>query len=520
MPTPLRSSPSIFRWTEATSRAGFLVGAALAAALTLAACQARPQPERALPFPTGEPWYNVSKPLTRHMLLGRVTLLDFFTPGCINCMHMIPVLAALMRHFGPDLAVISIDSPKFTASASPRDLRSFILDFHMKEPVLDDARLTLWNHYGIDAWPTFILVNPKGDLVTAYVGETAYNRLAGAINRIVARARRDGTLAPHPLPLAPLTAPRGLLFAPGKVAVSGRWVAVSDSGDNRILLLRRSGRLVKIVGSGRAGFRDGAPGVAEFDNPQGLAFGRQVLYVADAGNGAIRVIHLHTFRVSTLAGTGRRVYDVDGRGPARKVPLDSPWALEKVGDTLWIAMAGEHQVWRLNLKTDWIEAWAGTGAEGIATGSRQMATFAQPSGLAYHAGQLYDADPESSSIRILELKRGQVRNLVGQGLFSWGFRNGSRTQARFQHDQGLAYLDHALYVADTFNNAIRKVNLRTGQVSTLATGLDLPSGLAVLNPQTLLIADTGANRMLILNLRTHQVRPWVIRNRPPAHTRP
>lgn len=509
------SFPCTRAWTDRNWRPGWLIRAALVAALTLSACQAHPATERALPFPKGEHWFNVSRPVTRRMLAGRVTLLDFFTPGCINCMHMIPVLAALMRHFGPDLAVISIDSPKFTASANPNDLRSFILDFHIQEPVLDDPRLTLWNGYGIEAWPTFILVNPKGDLISAFVGETSYRRLEGTISRIITRAQKAGTLAPRPLPLDPLAPARGLLFAPGKVAVSGQWVAVSDSGDNRILLLNRAGRLLETIGTKQPGYRNGAGGQAAFNDPQGLAFGPGVLYVADAGNNAIRAIDLSTFRVTTLAGTGHRAYDVDGAGPAPSIPLNSPWALEKVGNTLWIAMAGEHQIWKLDLASDRIEAWAGTGAEGIGNGPRRVATFAQPSGLAYHAGRLYDADPESSSIRVLDLRRGSVETLVGRGLFSWGFKNGPRAQARFQHDQGLAYLNHCLYVADTFNNAIRKVDLRSGKVSTLATGLDLPSGLAVLNPNTLLIADTGANRVLALDLRTDTTRIWPIQGAPP-----
>ncbi len=507
--------------TDASRRAGFVAGAAFLAALALSACQAQPASERALPFPKGEQWFNVSRPITRKLLEGRITLLDFFTPGCINCMHMIPVLAALARHFGQNLAVVSIDSPKFTASANPGDLRSFILDFHVQEPVLDDPRLTLWNGYGVEAWPTFILVNPQGDLVTAFVGETSYRRLDHAVTRILAKARTNGTLAPRPLPLAPLAPQRGLLFAPGKVAVSGRRVAVSDSGDNRILILNRAGRLIEMVGSKHAGFRNGTAGQAEFNDPQGLAFGRDILYVADAGNNAIRTINLKTWRVRTIAGTGHRAYDVNGGGPARRIPLNSPWALEKVGSILWIAMAGEHQIWRLNLETKRIAAWAGTGAEGIGTGPRLTATFAQPSGLAYHAGLLYDADPESSSIRVLNLASGGVRNLVGQGLFSWGFKNGSFRQARLQHDQGLTYLKGALYVADTFNNAIRKVDLHSGKVSTLATGLDLPSGLAVLNPEKLLIADTGANCILTLNLRTGQIGKWLtprIRpDAPPTH---
>jgi thiol-disulfide isomerase/thioredoxin len=493
------------RWAGAISFAGLLPLCAL-----LAACHAHPAGMKALAFPRGETWLNVTRPLNRKMLRGRVVLLDFFTPGCINCIQMIPVLRRLEQHFHPDFLVVSIDSPKFTASASLADLRTFLVDFHVHEPVLDDTRLSLWNRYGIEAWPTFILINPGGRLVRAFVGETSYGRLAAAIGTVIRKARRSGTLHPGPLPLQPLKRPGGLLFAPDKVAVRGQWIAIADSGDHEVLLANRKGQVLQVIGSGKPGWKNGPAHEAQFDDPEGLALGRQFLYVADAGNNTIRRVSLHSFGVTTLAGTGHRAYDVTGRGPARTVPLNSPWALDKQGRILWIAMSGEHQIWRLNLATGEIEAWAGTGAEGMADGSRREATFAQPSGLASTPRILYDADPESSSIRMISIRTGQVKTLVGQGLFHWGFRNGQLSRAELQHAQGLALDGRMLYVADTFNNAIRAINLADGRVSTLARGgpLDLPGGLALLNRTTLLIADTGANRILALNLKTDQLGPF------------
>jgi thiol-disulfide isomerase/thioredoxin len=470
----------------------------------------------ALAFPRHEPWLNVTRPLDRRMLRGRAVLLDFFTPGCINCIQMIPVLQRLKRHFHHDFVVVSIDSPKFTASATVANLRTFLLDFHVHEPVLDDARLSLWNRYGIEAWPTFILINPQGRLVTAFVGETAYDHLAPAIAKVIRKAKRARTLDPQPLPLKKPARPAGLLVAPDKIAVRDSWIAIADSGDNQVLLANRAGQVTQIIGTGRPGWKDGTDRQAEFDDPEGLAFGARDLYVADAGSSTIRRISLRTFRVTTIAGTGRGVYDVDGSGPERTVPLNSPWALVKTGRILWIAMAGEHQIWRMNLDTGDLGAWAGTGFEGMADGPRQAATFAQPSGLAATPGILYDADPESSSIRAISLDNGRVRTLIGQGLFHWGFRNGPVATAELQHAQGLALEGQRLYVADTFNNAIRVIDLADGMVSTLARGqgLDLPGGLALLNRSTLLIADTGANRILALDLRTDRLRPFPILLKP------
>ncbi|MGH8214977.1 MAG: hypothetical protein ACREPZ_04705, partial [Rhodanobacteraceae bacterium] len=88
--------------------------------------------ETAVPFPSNLPWYNVSRPLTLDDLKGRAVLLDFFTPGCINCVHMLPDEHRLEQHFGTRLVVIGIDSPKFTASSTHEGLESFIERYQLQ----------------------------------------------------------------------------------------------------------------------------------------------------------------------------------------------------------------------------------------------------------------------------------------------------------------------------------------------------------------------------------------------------
>ncbi|OZB80907.1 MAG: hypothetical protein B7X28_05870 [Halothiobacillus sp. 13-55-253] len=118
------------------------------------------------------------------------------------------------------------------------------------------------------------------------------------------------------------------------------------------------------------------------------------------------------------------------------------------------------------------------------------------------------ADPESSSIRQINMQTSLTITLVGKGLFSFGNRDGAADQALLQHPQGLAYLNGALYIADTFNNAIRKLNLDTLQVSTVAKNLAQPNGLAVLNDHTLLIADTYRDRIVALNIINGKTTAW------------
>ena len=470
----------------------------------------------AVPLPPGAPWFNVSRPLTPDDLKGRVVLLDFFTPGCINCIHMLPDLARLEHEFGARLLILGVNSPKFTASQRSGNIEGFIQRYDITHPILTDKGMTLWNYYGVQAWPTLVLLDPQGRVVRQFIGEGDYRGIRAAVLQTIAQAERAGTLVTTPLPLQPPQQSRAGLLQPGKVAVDARYVAISDSGHNRVLLLDHAGKVLRVIGSGVPGARDGTAATAQFDGPQGLAFVGNALYVADTGNSLIRRIDLATGVVSTVAGDGRRVFGGSGMRPARSVPLNSPWGLEAVGEVLYVAMAGDHQVWALDLRSDRIGPYAGTGAEGIDDGPRQSASFAQSSGLAYHDGTLYVADPESSSVRAIDLRSGAVHTLIGKGLFDFGLRNGRADQALLQHDQGLAWLDGRLYIADTFNNAVRVLDLRTLQVRTLASGLRQPGGLAVLGPDTLLVADTDADRMVTIDVRDGAVHPWPVQGLPPA----
>jgi DNA-binding beta-propeller fold protein YncE len=461
-------------------------------------------------FPEGAPWLNVSRALTQKDLHGRVVLLDFFTPGCINCIHILPETAKLEHEFGRRLLIIGVDSPKFTASQERANLEGFVQRYAIQHPIVIDKHMRLWQHFSVFAWPTQVLLGPDGKVVGQYVGEGKYADIRHDVIQTLATARKAGKLTNVALPLKPMVHTTQGLLQPGKLAVNAKYVAVSDSGHNRVILLDHHGRVISVIGDGKRGARDGPANQAQFDGPQGLAFRGENLYVADTGNALIRTIALPAKTVSTLAGNGKHDFGISGWQAARAVGLNSPWALQVVGDTLYIAMAGVHQIWQMDLQRDRIGPFAGSGAEGIDDGPLTLASFAQSSALAYHAGELYVADPEASAVRRITLSSDQVQTLIGQGLFTFGLRNGPAKQALLQHDQGLAWLNKRLYIADTFNNAIRVLDLRTNEVSTLATNLAQPGGLAVLNAGTLLVADTNANRIATIDVHTGKVSAWQV----------
>lgn len=463
---------------------------------------------RAVDFPAGLSWFNTSRPLTLADLKGRAVLLDFFTPGCINCIHLVPAEDKLQQRFGTRLVVVGIDSPKFAASSTKRGLEAFIQRYNLHHPVVLDPTMKLWNAYGVQAWPTLVLLGPNGNVEQQFIGEQTFEQLAGPIQAALADAPAASSLPK--LPLRPQKFQSGALASPSGVAVSPKLVAIADTDHNRIVLATHAGKLVAVIGNGQAGDADDTYAQAEFNQPHGLAFHDGALYVADTNNQSIRRIDLATHQVTTIAGNGQRGFDVSGGFAARKATLNSPWAVVWAGGKLYIAMAGDHQIWRYDPAAKTVGPWAGTGAEGLADGSRDEAEFAQPSGLSAHGATLFDADPESSSIRAITLPQGKVGTLIGQGLFSFGLRNGPASDALLQHAEGLAWDAGNLYIADTYNNALRELNLGNHQVSTVATLLARPVAVAALAPNTLLVAESDGGRIDAVSLPGGKVTPWSI----------
>ena len=150
----------------------------------------------------------------------------------------------------------------------------------------------------------------------------------------------------------------GLAF-PGKVfadAELGR-LFVADSNHNRIVVTEWpdvSGRakVVQIVGRGEIGATDGPADQAAFNHPQGLVTGQGNLYVCDTENHLIRKIDLESYEVSTVVGTGKMTYDFAGGRMGTQQGINSPWDVVREGSTLYVAMAGQHQIWRIDLPVD------------------------------------------------------------------------------------------------------------------------------------------------------------------------
>ena len=484
-------------------------------------------------FPYGLDWLNVPAPLNWSDLRGKIVILDFWTYGCINCIHMIPVLERLEQKYPDELVVIGVHSAKFDNEGKTENIRQIVQRYEVHHPVINDHDFQVWGQwrpYGVNAWPTFAAIDPRGNILAVQSGEIPYEAFVNVLDGMVAYFDSTGELDREPLQLAlesERLATTALAF-PGKVLAdeSGGRLFISDSNNNRIVIADlASHEVLEVIGSGERGLVNGDFAGSRFNKPQGMTLVDELLYVADVNNHAIRAIDLRAGSVSTVAGTGAqsRVWPPAG-GPALETPLSSPWDVEAgQDDTLYIAMAGRHQLWSLELDTGVVGPLVGSAREGLLDGPFRAAELAQPSGLHFEDGQLYFADSESSSIRVADTLTGTVRTLAGptdNNLFIYGDVEGVVGESRLQHALGVTSDGMGgLYVADTYNSRIRHLNpqdtllgnrfglggtggYRDGDASIAA--FDEPGGLSYANGK-LYVADTNNHGIRIIDLEGGEV---------------
>jgi DNA-binding beta-propeller fold protein YncE len=468
----------------------------------------------------GTAWLNTAGPIKLADLRGRIVLLDFWTLCCINCIHTLPDLAKLEAKYPNVLVVIGVHTPKFPNEKNTESIRKAVLRYEVTHAVVNDSETIIWRKYGINSWPTLVLIDPEGKVYTWGAGEGLYDAVDAKITELIKVYRAKKMLNEKPIKFAlAKNSENGQspLFFPGKVLAdeASNRLFISDSTHHRIVITDLGGKKVAIVGSGVEGFKSGSFEEASFSDPQGLALVGDMLYVADRKNHAIREVDLKKLTVKTVAGTGKqnRSGRFDG-GLGVKVGLNSPWDLLHVNKRLFVAMAGHHQIWTYNLEKQTVYPYAGTGQEEIEDGPLGKSAFAQPSGLATDGKLLYVADSETSSIRSLPMNgTGSVKTIVGKGLFEFGDIEGIGPKVRLQHALGVAVRDGKLYVADTYNSKIKTLDPVTRECKTFvgeAGGwlsgptFNEPGGLSFAGDK-LYVADTNGHRIRVVDMKTREV---------------
>jgi len=433
-------------------------------------------------------------------------------------------LRKIERKYGDRVIVVGVHSPKFPAERETANLREAVLRYRIEHPVVNDRDFQVWQRFGGRAWPTLMFIDPEGRVIGKHEGELPFEQFDPVVGGMLKEFEERSLLDPaaSAIALEEIREPSRSLSFPGKVLATQDALYIADSNHHRIVSAGFDGSIRRTYGSGQPGLSDGPADRAAFQQPQGIARSGTTLYVADTENHAIRSIDLESGVVTTLAGTGEQALQPGAGGPGLSTALSSPWDLALADRTLYVAMAGTHQIWSLNLDRGTIAPFAGTGREGLLDGPLDQAWFAQSSGLAILDAHLYVADSEVSAVRDIELRSGRVSTLAGEGLFVFGDQDGEGDVVRLQHPLGITGRDGILFLADSDNNKVKRLDPLRGAVTTwLGSGgagrADGPGRSAAFREpggvcagvDGLYIADTNNHRIAIADWVSGTVRTLI-----------
>ncbi len=226
---------------------------------------------------------------------------------------------------------------------------------------------------------------------------------------------------------------------------------------------RKTNVITTLAGNGTAGFSGdgGAANQAQMNQPHSIQFDRAGdLYICDILNHRIRKVTMRTGVITTFAGTGEKKATPDG-AKITGTPLNGPRAMDfdRKGD-MWLALREGNAVYRLDMKAGTIHHVAGTGAKGFTGngGAAKAATLSGPKGLSIAPnGNVYLADTESHSIRMIDVRKGTLELIAGTGERGDG-KDGDPLQCAMARPHGVFIdRDGAIFIGDSETHRVRVI---------------------------------------------------------------
>lgn len=449
-------------------------------------------------FPPQLEWVNVREKRELSRLRGRVVLLYFWSYDCAHSINLLAELRQLENKYHDGLAILGVHTPKYPAQRTDEAVLKAVNRNYIRHPVANDAQWRTWQQFGVDAWPSIVLLDCEGNIAARYVGEGWARALDDQIAALLEEAAKRDLRVYESANVTFRAEPRMALRFPAHALATAERLYVSDTGHNRILECTHEGHVLRQFGSGNPGYWDGRLADAGFHAPQGLAVSADTLYVADTGNHCVRRVRLLGGEVDTLLGSGLPGRQAPFQSTlGERVAVSAPVAVALSGDRIYVALAAQNQVWRIDLHTRGIDVLAGSGRFGERDGCGMECSLAQPAALAMLAGQLLIADAGGNTIRSVRLSDYVSSRLAGGVPYQFGDADGSGEHARFAHPLGIAADGVTIYVADTLNHRLRSANSRSGEVNTLPVEWRFhePQGISFA-AGALWVADRNAHEIL------------------------
>uniref|UniRef100_A0A0E0KCW1 Thioredoxin-like fold domain-containing protein n=1 Tax=Oryza punctata TaxID=4537 RepID=A0A0E0KCW1_ORYPU len=368
-------------------------------------------------------------------------------------LHQLHACLARPGIYREEFTVIGVHSAKFDNEKDLEAIRNAVLRYNITHPVVNDGDMYLWRELGVNSWPTFVVIGPNGKVLAQISGEGHRKDLDDVVGAALEFYEEKKLLQNSSLPLALEKDKDNRLLAsplkfPGKLAID--------------VVTNLEGEFICQVGSSEEGLLDGPFDTASFNRPQGLAYNskKNILYVADTENHALR-LSKHWLEMEQKALI------------TKEEVLNSPWDVcyDPSKETLYIAMAGQHQIWKHNTLDGVTEFgdYDGTGSDVL---------LQHPLGVVYASdNQIYVADSYNHKIKRLDPVTRKVTTIAGTG--HAGYKDGPALSAQLSEPAGLVEVgDGRLLVADTNNSTIRYIvlNEKSAEVRTLdLIGVQPPS---------------------------------------------
>jgi len=403
-------------------------------------------------------WLNHA-PLSKNELLGKIVLLDFFTYCCMNCLNVLSELRVLEEEFKEELLVIGIHSGKHQHEKEDAAILDAMRRYGINHCVINDADRKLWDGYGIKVWPTLVLIDPEGYIVSQYTGEEHLQELRADIHRLCLghKLHREKFTPDH------LKEKKGLLRYPQNILACERYLFIAHQDE--VLVCSYEEEVLHKISS--------------VFQPQGMVYINDKLYIASCSGG-------HILEVSEGFTQKRRWLE----------GLRNPYGLESDGMFLYVSLAGSHQIKAYDLKTEEEVLVIGQeNSESLHDGGFGEAVLAQPGGLSLLDDELWFVDSESSSLRCAA--SAEVKSHI--------YDNNE-----LQHPLDLCagvYGDGCgggrIFIADSYNNKIKVYTPQTAELMTLVEGLDEPAGISK-KACKLYICNTNRHEIIVFDLSRMQ----------------
>ena len=294
------------------------------------------------------------------------------------------------------------------------------------------------------------------------------------------------------------TGPR--LDFPAGLATDGRAIYVSNSRNNTLEAIDATSKSLRIVAGKlfQQGSNDGTGDSARFNSPDGMAISGQDLYLCDTDNSDIRKINIGSGTVTTIAGTANIAGTEDGTGSAAHFNLPTQIATD--GSALYVTDSGNNTIRRITLPDMKVKTIAGqAGTAGKTEGAADKSQFSGPRGIAVDKKAIYVADTGNDVIRKIDISTLQTSTIAGTG--AEGDKDGPALQAQFNDPGAICTDGTTLYVLDADNHSIRKIDLTANTVTklTLVNG-HIGSGCALTSDgKQLYFSDTTENAVEVVD---------------------